>query len=93
MKPRAYGNGPGKVDVHTDDMKGWVRVHTDELAIIPDELGAYLSEALTDWFRQRPHLTLRCVYPVVRDGYTIELHAWYTQHVLPEKSGHLPPER
>jgi len=38
---------------------------------------------LGGWFRQRPHLHLRCVVPITRDGATTELHAWYDVHLLP----------
>jgi hypothetical protein len=84
MKPKPHGNGSGKVNVHQQDMGGWVRVFTDKLAAVPDDLGVYLSHSLTEWFRHRPHLTIRCVAPVVRDGYTVEFHAWYDLHVFPD---------
>ena len=29
--------------------------------------------ALADWFRQHPHLRMRCVVPIQSDGNTIEL--------------------
>jgi hypothetical protein len=92
MKPQPHGNGSGKINVHQDDMGGWVRVHTDKMAAVPDDLGLYLSLALTQWFRQHPHLVMRCVTPMVRDGRTVELHAWYTQHVFPDNSGFKPQQ-
>ena len=74
-------------------MGGWVRVHTDKLAVVPDDLSLYLSHALTAWFRQRPQLTMGCVVPVVRDGNTAELHAWYGLHVFPDVSGQKPEQK
>jgi hypothetical protein len=79
------GNGSGKFEVHGDDMGGWLRVHTDSREV-PDNLAFYLSMALTDWFRNRPHLRMGTVVSVARDGTTVELHAWYTQGVFPESS-------
>lgn len=93
MKPQPHGNGSGKINVHQDDMGGWGRVHTDKLAIVPDDLGLNLSLALTEWFGQRPQLTMRCVVPVVREGCTVELHGWYGLHVFPDVSGNTPQER
>ncbi len=90
MTQQPSGNGSGKFNVLREDMGGWVRVFTRELALVPDELGVYLSHALTEWFRQRPQLTMRCVVPLIRDGYTAELHAWYTLHVFPDVSGQAP---
>ena len=75
MQPQPHGNGSSKVAIHNVDMGGWVRVHTDKLSVVPDDLALFLSHALSEWFRQRPQLTMRCVTPVVRDGYTVELHA------------------
>jgi len=50
----------------------------------------FLSHALTEWFRQRPHLHLRCVAPIAKNGSTVELHAWYDQHVFRDLSGDGP---
>jgi hypothetical protein len=81
---RTTGNGSSKFPVHTDDMGGWIRVHTDAAAAAPADLPVYLSLTLTDWFRQRPQLRLTTVVPVCRDGATVELHAWYELHVFPD---------
>lgn len=79
-----HGNGSGKFDIHTQDMGGWVRVFTDKLpAGIPDDLGVYLSQTLSEWFRQHAGLKMRCVVPINRDGGTLELHAWYDAHLFP----------
>jgi hypothetical protein len=60
------------------------------LSLVPTELGVWLSHALTEWFRQRPHLRLRCIVPVLREGDTCELRAWYDLHVFPDLSGQQP---
>jgi hypothetical protein len=83
MKPRPRGNGSGRFSVVQSDMGGWVRVYADPAAEPPDDLPVYLSHTLAEWFRQRPHLRLRCVVPVCKDGNTVELHAWFDVHVLP----------
>jgi hypothetical protein len=83
MKHQSHGNGSGRFNIHSQDMGGWVRVFTDKVAAVPEDLGLYLSLTLTDWFRQHPHLTMRCVVPINRDGSTQELHAWYDAHLFP----------
>lgn len=60
----AWGNGSGRFNVHSVDMGGWVRIHTDKLAHVPDDLGMFLFSALADWFRARPQLRMRCVVPI-----------------------------
>jgi hypothetical protein len=57
---------------------------------LPEDLAVYLSQALTEWFRQRPHLRMRCVLPITRDGKTVELHAWYDAHLFPVYQGPQP---
>ena len=86
------GNGSGKFEVGHTDMGGWVRV-TAGRGSLPDDVGVYLSQALSDWFRQRPHLRMRCVVPVQRDGNTVELHAWYDAHVFQPLQGPKPASR
>lgn len=71
----AQGNGSGRFNVHQEDLGGWVRVFADPREAAPPNLAAWLSHALTEWFRQRPHLRMRCVVPVDRGGETVELHA------------------
>lgn len=87
---KPHGKGSGKTNVHVEDMGGWVRVFTDELAFVPDELPQYMSHALTEWFRQRPQLVMSTILPVLRDGLTVELHAWYSAHVFPDSVGRAP---
>ena len=93
MNPKPHGNGSGKFDIHQDDMGGWVRVFSEKVATVPDDLPVFLSQALSDWFRQRPDLRMRCVVPIQRDGDTVELHAWYDAHVFPALQGPMPEGR
>jgi hypothetical protein len=86
MKHQPHGNGSGQFNIHTQDMGGWIRIFTDKLAVVPEDLGLYLSLTLTDWFRQHAGLTMRCVVPINRDGTTLELHAWYDAHLFPASS-------
>jgi hypothetical protein len=37
-----HGNGSSKVLIHTQDMGGWIRVHTDRASESADELPTYL---------------------------------------------------
>jgi hypothetical protein len=84
MKPRPQGNGSGKFEIGQADMGGWVRVFPGKAADnVPEDLAVYLSQTLAEWFRQRPHLHMKCVIPINRDGTTVELHAWYELHLLP----------
>jgi hypothetical protein len=86
---RPLGNGSGKFEIGQHDMGGWVRIVAGRQNL-PDDLPVYLSQALSDWFRQRPHLRMRCVVPVQKDGNTVELHAWYEAHVFPAAQGPRP---
>jgi hypothetical protein len=82
---RLSGNGEGKFRIAQHDMGGWVRVHLEQ-GEPPDDLPFYLSHALTGWFRHHPHMGMRLVVPVVKDGETVELHAWYDQSQFPDTS-------
>jgi hypothetical protein len=77
------GNGSGKINVHQDDKGGWVRIFTDHNGPLPPDFGFGMSGILNEWFRQRPHLRMRCVVPINRDGDTVELHAWYDVVLFP----------
>lgn len=90
MKPSSGGNGTGKFEIHNDDMGGWLRVHTDLASQDREDLGVFLSQATTEWFRQRPQYRLKCVSPIVREGRTVELHAWYEVHAFPAIQGPVP---
>jgi hypothetical protein len=84
MKTRPQGNGSGKFEITQTDMGGWVRVFpAKEEDALREDLSLYLSQALTGWFRQKPHLYMKCVAPISRDGATVELHAWYDVHLVP----------
>jgi hypothetical protein len=82
MKKPSHGNGSGKFEIGQHDMGGWVRICAGRVNL-PDDLPVYLSQALSDWFLQRPHLHMRCVVPIQKDGDTMELHAWYDAHLFP----------
>jgi hypothetical protein len=78
----SHGNGDSGLEIGQTDMDGWVRVYpavggsntAARTADLPNDLPVYLSQTLANWFRQRPHLHLRSVVPVCRDGTTVELH-------------------
>jgi hypothetical protein len=89
MGSKSRGNGSGKIDIAQADMGGWVRVNATSRDL-PDDLPLFLSQALTEWFRQRPHLRMRCIVPIAHDGTTVELHAWYDAHVFPVFQGPQP---
>jgi hypothetical protein len=76
--------------VHQQDLGGWLRVFTDKQATVPANFPMFLSLSLTEWFRQRPHLSLQNVVAVVQDGNTVELHAWYVQTVFPNLADQKP---
>jgi hypothetical protein len=91
MKPHNMGgNGSTKLCIHTTDLGGWIRVFPERYHSLPEELPVWLSNSLTEWFRQRPQLRLRTVVPITRDGNTVELHAWFDVHVMPAPR---PPEQ
>jgi hypothetical protein len=93
MPSRQPGNGSVKFLVHQQDMGGWVRVFTAKQATVPTNFPMFLSLSLTEWFRQRPHLSLQSVVPVVQDGNTVELHAWYVQTVFPNLAAETPQKQ
>jgi hypothetical protein len=83
MQFRTPGNGSGGITINVRDMGGWARVFASSLDNAPPDLAVYLSDSLTNWFRDRPHLRLRCLVPRVQNGDTIELHAWYDTNIFP----------
>jgi hypothetical protein len=85
MKPKKPGgNGAPTITIHNTDLGGWLRVCPERYHDLPEQLPFFLSTSLTDWFRQRPHLRLRTVVPICKDGTTVELHAWFDVHVVPK---------
>ena len=86
MNRKPPSNGSGKVEIGNIDMGGWVRTVAGNHDL-PQDLALYLSQSLSDWFRQRPQLQMRCVVPICKDGTTVELHAWYDAHVFPTIQG------
>ena len=82
---RQPGNGSGKFDIGAHDMGGWVRVIAGSTAAsATNEVPLYLSHRLSVWRLQNPHRRLISVVPIMKDGTTVELHAWYEQHVVPD---------
>ncbi len=84
-----HGNGSDKMGISQQDMCGWVRIAACEHQHLPDAVHVYHSQALTEWYTQRPHLRMRCIVPVQKEGTTVELHSWYDQHLFPPPS---PPD-
>jgi len=76
------GNGSSRFAIDPADLGGWVRVYPSA-GNVPDDLALFLSQTLAAWFRARPHLHMRSVAPINKNGDTWELHAWYEVHVLP----------
>ena len=75
MKPRPHGNGSGRFEIGQADMGGWLRVFpTKAEDLFREDLGVYLSQSLTEWFRQRPNFRMKCAMPIVREGATVEMH-------------------
>ncbi len=84
---KQHGNGSGKFDVGATDMGGWVRVLAGSTAsAATNDLPFFLAHGLAQWLRQHPQLQLVSVVPITRNGETVELHAWYTQHLFPDAS-------
>ncbi len=72
------GNGSGRFDVGAHDMGGWVRVLAGSTANPESEdFALALSDRLTLFFAEHPHLMLASVAAINRGGATVELHAWY----------------
>lgn len=76
-----------QIQVHNVDLGGWLRFFTNPDFLDHPDLPFYLSYAVVQWFRARPHLRLHFLVPVSKGGNTVELHAWYEQHLFPDKSG------
>lgn len=66
-------------------MGGWVRVTASGTAN-PKEVAPFLAHRLAGWLRESTRLRLVCIVPIDRDGDTVELHAWYEQHIFNDKS-------
>ncbi|MBY0232324.1 MAG: hypothetical protein K2W96_23855 [Gemmataceae bacterium] len=93
MSKHASSNGSGGIDVHQEDMGGWLRVYADAVHPAPESLHVWLSHALTEWFRLRPQLLLGPVVAIAKGGETAELHAWYRLHTFPDASGQVATPR
>jgi hypothetical protein len=75
-----------EVSIHFEERNGWVRIFTDAEFRAHPQLPLFLSGTLTQWFRERPQLCLRCVVPIGKGGDTVELHAWYDLNLFPAPS-------
>ena len=80
-----------RFEIVPEDMGGWVRVYLGR-GEPTGEVAKFLSHSLTVWMRERPHLRVRFVVPINRDGDTVELHAWYDQVSFTDTSPMAPPE-
>ena len=67
-------NGSGKIDIGLVHKGGWVRVRLSRQYDLPEDIHAVMSSCLAKWFKDRPHLRLRFVVPIQRDGTTVEMH-------------------
>jgi hypothetical protein len=85
-----------RFEIIQENMGGWVRVFLGRVFLgrgePTGEVAKFLSHSLTEWMRQRPHLRVRFVVPINRDGDTVELHAWYDQIIFPDISPMANPE-
>ena len=81
-----------RFEIIQENMGGWVRVFLGR-GEPTGEVAKFLSHSLTEWMRQRPHLRVRFVVPINRDGDTVELHAWYDQIIFPDISPMANPEQ
>jgi hypothetical protein len=64
--------------VRHEDMGTWVRFCLSE-----EEQGSAstvcLSQAVAEWFRERPNASLITAYGIERGGKTVEIHAFYSR--------------
>ena len=63
-----------RFNITITDMGGWARVMLGR-----GEVARFLSQSLTEWMRNNPHLRVRFIVPICSGGDTVELHAWYDQ--------------
>jgi hypothetical protein len=69
---------PEEVKVDRLDMAaGWVCFLASDPPPAPDQLPLYLSKTVSAWQKQNPMLTVRTTLPIVADGNTIAVHAWF----------------
>jgi hypothetical protein len=80
-----------RFEIIEEDMGGWVRVFLGR-GEPTGEVAKFLSHGLTDWMGKRPHLRVRFVVPINRDGDTVEFHAWYDQVLFFDTSPMASPE-
>lgn len=88
MNPQ-QGQASPVVKVNHSDLGGCVRFTPTAESLRHPDLGAFLALSVTQWFLERSHLRLSSVLPVVKEGNTVEMLAWYEQHGFPDTSGRL----
>jgi hypothetical protein len=75
------------VQIHNMDLGGWLRFFSNpETKDLPD-LPFYLSYAVSQFFRTRPHYRPYAIVPIHKDGKTVEMHVWYAQVGFPDYTG------
>jgi hypothetical protein len=91
MKGQPKGNGSTKFQINLTDKGGWLVVYPAQQLNLPPDLPVHLSRALEEWFSERPHLRIRSGFPIVQDGNTIAIHAFYEQIFWPPTKPAAPP--
>ncbi|HEY7309366.1 MAG TPA: hypothetical protein VH643_08425 [Gemmataceae bacterium] len=76
-----------RFQIHNMDLGGWIRFFTNSDSLGHPDLPFYLSYALMQWFRANPQYRLRFVVPISKEGTTVELYAFYEQHLFADRSG------
>jgi hypothetical protein len=75
------------VQIHNVDLGGCLRFFSNpETKELPD-LALYLSYAVSQFFRSKPHYRPYSIVPINHDGKTVEMHVWYSQVGFPDYTG------
>lgn len=83
MRKKPGGNGSGKIDIVIQEMRGWFEIRVSRDYDLPDDVHVGMSEIMNQWFCDRPHLRMRCVVPIQKDGSTVAFHVWYDAVLFP----------
>jgi hypothetical protein len=84
------GNGSGKFQINVTDKGGWIVIYPAQPHSLPTDLPVHLSRTMEQWFIERPHLRIRSAVPIVQDGNTIIIHAFYDQVLWPQPAPPTP---
>jgi hypothetical protein len=76
-----------QVSINFRDTGGWLRFFPAAQTLDSPDLGVYLSQSVSQWFRAKPQFRPRCIIPITRGGDTVEFHVWYDQNQFPDLSG------